>query len=63
MLRYADKLTRTPGEMKRADVEALRTAGFSDADVLGIVEVVGYYAYVNRVADALGVVLEPDGEH
>jgi len=60
MLRYADKLTRTPGEMKRTDVETLRAAGFTDADVLGIVEVVGYYAYVNRVADALGVELEPD---
>ncbi|MHC4846217.1 MAG: carboxymuconolactone decarboxylase family protein, partial [Planctomycetota bacterium] len=55
-----DKLTRTPGEMKKADVEALRAAGFTDADVLAIVEVVGYYAYVNRVADGLGVELEPD---
>lgn len=60
MLRYSDKLTRTPGEMKKADVDTLREAGFSDADVLAIVEVVGYYAYVNRVADGLGVVLEPD---
>ena len=62
MLRYADKLTRTPGEMEKADVDALRAAGFGDADVLGIVEVVGYYAYVNRVADGLGVELEPEGD-
>lgn len=60
MLRYSDKLTRTPGEMKKSDVEALRAVGFTDADVLAIVEVVGYYAYVNRVADGLGVELEPD---
>ncbi len=59
MLRYADKLTRTPVAMTKADVDALRAAGFTDVDVLGIVEVVGYYAYVNRVADALGVELEP----
>ncbi len=58
MLDYAAKLTRTPGAMERADVETLRAAGFSDADILGIVQAVGYYAYVNRVADGLGVELE-----
>ena len=60
MLTYASKLTRTPGAMARADVEALRAAGFSDADVLAIAEVVGYFAYVNRIADGLGVTLEPE---
>jgi uncharacterized peroxidase-related enzyme len=58
MLRYSVKLTHTPGDMVRADVDALRTAGFSDRDVLDITEVVGYYAYVNRIADALGVPVE-----
>ena len=59
MLRYVDKLTRTPGRMQDDDVESLRKAGFSDADILHIVEVAAYYAYVNRVADGLGVELEP----
>jgi uncharacterized protein YciW len=59
MLRYADKLTRTPGSMRRTDLESLRETGFSDADILHIVEVTAYYAYVNRVADGLGVELEP----
>jgi uncharacterized protein YciW len=59
MLRYADKLTRTPGAMEPGDVEALRGTGFSDADILHIAEVVAYYAYVNRIADGLGVNLEP----
>ena len=59
MLRYADKLTRTPGAMTRADVRGLREAGFSDQDVLHIAEVTAYYAYVNRIADGLGVGLEP----
>jgi len=58
MLDYAAKLTRTPGEMTCADVASLRAAGFSDADVLHIAEIVGYYAYANRVADGLGVELE-----
>ena len=60
MLAYADKLTRTPAAVRRADVEALRAAGFSDRDILGIVQVVGYFAYANRLADGLGVELEPE---
>lgn len=59
MLGYASKLTRTPASMERADVEELRAAGFTDTDVLHIAEVTAYYAYVNRLADGLGVELEP----
>ncbi len=59
MLDYAEKLTRTPARMKREDVGILRDVGFSDADILHIAEVVAYYAYVNRIADGLGVELEP----
>jgi uncharacterized peroxidase-related enzyme len=58
MLRYAEKLTRTPAQMTQADVETLGARGFSDTDVLHIAEVVGYFAYVNRIADGLGVPLE-----
>lgn len=58
MLDYAVKLTRTPGDMVEADVDALRDAGFSDRDVLDICEVVAYYAYANRIADGLGVMVE-----
>jgi uncharacterized peroxidase-related enzyme len=58
MLRYADKLTRTPALMTEADVEVLGARGFSDTDILHIAEVVGYFAYVNRIADGLGVPLE-----
>ncbi|MDH3500804.1 MAG: hypothetical protein OEM97_11820 [Acidimicrobiia bacterium] len=58
MLRYARKLTLTPATMARTDVDELRSHGFSDADVLHIAEVVGYYAYVNRIADGLGVTTE-----
>lgn len=58
MLIYAEKLTRVPWEMEQADVAALRTAGFSDAAILDINQVTGYYAFVNRLADGLGVELE-----
>lgn len=59
MLAYAVKLTRSPEAMKAADVQALRSVGFSDRDILDIVEVTAYYAYVNRIADGLGVMEEP----
>lgn len=59
MLEYCVKLTLTPAAMTRADVQSLFDAGFSDRDVLDIVEVTSYYAYVNRIADGLGVPDEP----
>ena len=59
MLAYVQKLTLRPWEMVKEDVLALRAAGFSDAAILDINQVTGYYAYVNRLADGLGVDLEP----
>ncbi len=46
--------------MNRADLDALRAVGLADADILDLVQVVGYFNYINRVADALGVPPEPD---
>lgn len=62
MLEYAEKLTRAPDRMERGDVERLRAAGLADADILAIAEVTAYYAYVNRIADGLGVELEGGDE-
>lgn len=58
MLTYAEKLTLTPAAMHQSDVMALRAAGFSDVGILDINQVTGYFAYVNRLADGLGVPLE-----
>ena len=58
MLGFAVKLTETPTTTSAADIEALREAGFSDRDILDIVEVVAYYAYANRIADGLGLETE-----
>ena len=58
MLDYAVKLTLEPWNMVKQDVQALRRAGFSDAAILDINQVTGYYAFVNRLADGLGVELE-----
>ena len=55
---YVEKLTLRPWEMVEADVVELREAGFSDSAILDINQVTGYYAFVNRLADGLGVELE-----
>lgn len=58
MLDYAAKLTRTPWDMTEDDLRQLRAGGFSDRAILDIAQVAAYYAYVNRIADGLGVSLE-----
>ncbi len=58
MLDYAAKLTDRPPDMIAEDVQRLREAGFSDRAILDINQIVAYFAYVNRVADGLGVELE-----
>jgi len=59
MLDFAVKLTATPRAMTREDVESLRAAGFSDRAIHDIVQVTGLFAYYNRLADGLGIELEP----
>jgi uncharacterized peroxidase-related enzyme len=59
MLDFARKLTLTPASVGPADIKVLREAGFDDRAVHDICNVVAYYAYVNRIADGLGVELEP----
>jgi uncharacterized protein YciW len=61
MLEYVEKLTLTPGAMEKSDTESLHSVGFNDRDILDIATATAYYAYVNRVADGLGVQLETWG--
>ena len=58
MLTFSLKLTNEPRNMEITDIEKLHEVGFSDRDILDIVEVTAYYAYVNRLADGLGVAIE-----
>lgn len=57
---FAEKLTRTPSKMTAADCDCLRAVGLSDRDILDAVEVISYFNYINRVADALGIDPEPE---
>ena len=60
LLRYAVKLTREPSAVVEADVVSLRRHGYSDRDIHRATQVAAYFNYINRVADGLGVDLEPD---
>ncbi|MBI2944921.1 MAG: peroxidase [Candidatus Wallbacteria bacterium] len=60
MLHFAVKLTRTPAEMRRADVELLRQIGHDDRSIHDIAAVTAYFNFVNRLALGLGVELESD---
>ena len=60
LLQYVTKLTLAPADCCREDVEALRKAGATDVEIHATVQVASYFNYINRVADALGVDLEPE---
>jgi uncharacterized peroxidase-related enzyme len=57
---FAMKMTHTPAAVGRDDVDRLRGLGWSDAAVHDAIQVVSYFNYVNRVADAVGIEDEPD---
>ncbi len=58
ILDYAVKLTRSPGDITPDDIVLLRTHGLGDAAIHDLVAVTAYFAFVNRIADGLGVALE-----
>ena len=55
MLRYAEKLTLSPGDMQEADVNMLKNEGISDGEILEANQIIGYFNYVNRLLNGLGV--------
>ncbi|HET6201481.1 MAG TPA: hypothetical protein VFI25_01620 [Planctomycetota bacterium] len=60
LLAFVEKLTLHPSRMARGDVETLRAAGWVDREIHDAIQVAAYFNYINRVADALGVDLEPE---
>jgi uncharacterized peroxidase-related enzyme len=57
---YAEKLTLQPSEIGADDAETLRAHGWSDPAIHDAIQVVAYFNYINRVADAVGVEDEPE---
>jgi uncharacterized peroxidase-related enzyme len=58
LCKYAQKLTLSPSQMSPADLDILRAHGFDDRAIHDATQVISYFNYINRIADALGV--EPE---
>ena len=58
MLDYAVKVTNDPSGVNAGDIDALRDQGFDDRAIHDICAITAYFAFVNRIADGLGVELE-----
>ena len=58
LLEYTETLTRAPATITSAHIARLRAAGFDDRAIHDTCAIVAYFAFVNRIADGLGVELE-----
>jgi alkylhydroperoxidase family enzyme len=55
MLAFTEKFTLTPSQITDADIDALRSVGFDEEQILAIALGAGYRNWVDRIADLLGV--------
>ncbi len=60
LLQYAEKLTLRPGDMAEQDVAGLKAAGLDDGQILEANQIIGYFNYVNRHLNGLGVTTAGD---
>ena len=60
VLDFAVKLTRTPEACEENDLVCLRQAGFTDEDILHIIEVTAIFNYNVRLATATGLFPNPE---
>ena len=60
LLQYAEKLMLNPGAMVQQDVQVLKDLGVPDGEILEANQIVGYFNYVNRCLNGLGVTTDGD---
>jgi uncharacterized peroxidase-related enzyme len=60
LMRYAQVLTQSPGQLSEDVLIGLREAGLDDGEILEANQVVSYFAYANRTVLGLGVSLQGD---
>lgn len=58
ILEFAVKVTLAAYTVQPSDLDLLRSHGLDDETIFDVVEIVGLFNSVNRIADALGVELE-----
>lgn len=60
LMQYARKLTLHPADMTQDDVSLLKNEGLNDGEILEANQIVGYFNYVNRLLNGLGVTTDGD---
>ena len=60
MIDFALRLTREPAAIRREDIDSLKGVGFSDEQVVDIVLIACVFNFMDRLADGLGVELDPE---
>ena len=63
LLDFADKVNMHGHTCTAEDLEQLRGHGFSDEDIVDTTAIIGMMNYLNRIADALGIVLNEEYRH
>ena len=58
----AEKMSATPTRMVEEDWQPLRDLGFDDTACLEVAHIVGIFNYLTRMADGLGLQLDPGTE-
>ena len=60
ILKYSEKLTISPSEMREEDIQELRKNNVTDGEILEANQIICYFNYVNRTINGLGVTTEGD---
>ncbi len=60
MLAYAEKIVLHPNDVTQADVDALRSAGFTDREICDIAFCAAFRCFISRFFDAMGAGPEPE---
>ena len=60
ILKYSEKLTINPSEMRKEDIQELKKNNVTDGEILEANQIICYFNYVNRTINGLGVTTEGD---
>lgn len=59
LLDFSILLTKSPSSVRKDELGALRSHGYSDEQLVDAVHCISYFNFINRVLDGLGVDPEP----
>ena len=59
MLAYAEKIARNASEVSQADIDGLRSVGFTDQQICDIALCASFRCFLSRFVDAVGAAPEP----